>query len=226
MPIRWSARQVAESLDELERLLKDAEPVLNELVQKTQQALNTPNLPEYMGQPLGWFKQKTLDYLSGQYQRIKRVREYIPPEALAKEKAEFEKLLAYFNGDREKASLAMELGKPNKKEVPKEQLSLLGGDGEGLEKVVAEWAHDTCKELAKTNPNVIDPDSGERQSYENLSDEEMMEVDNSIVELIEAGKSEGDIAREISENYGLEKDQALTEAVQEGIKFYPEVRGE
>jgi len=226
MPIRWSARQVAESLDELERLLKDAEPVLNELVQKTQQALNTPNLPEYMGQPLGWFKQKTLDYLSGQYQRIKRVREYIPPEALAKEKSEFEKLLAYFNGDREKASLAMELGKPNKKEVPKEQLSLLGGDGEGLEKLVGGWAHDTCKELAKTNPNVIDPDSGERQSYENLSDEEMMEVDNSIVELIEAGKSEGDIAREISENYGLEKDQALTEAVQEGIKFYPEVRGE
>lgn len=128
MSIRWSARQVSESLDELEKLLKDAEPVLNELVQKTKQALNTPNLPEYIGQPLGWLEQKTLDYLSGQYRRIKRVREFIPPEELAKEKAEFEKLLAFFNGDRAKASLAMEISKP-KKEVPKEQLSLLGGSG-------------------------------------------------------------------------------------------------
>ena len=200
--IRWSALKVAESLDELEAIVKEVEPILKRGEAKAMEAVKLPCLPEYMADKLKGFAGEADYTLVRLRNQLNRARQSIPKDDLAREKASFERMLAFFNGDREKASLAMELGKP-KAEMPKEQLSLLGDDGNKQEVVI---------------------EGERRQSYEGLSDEEMMEVDNSIMELIEVGKSAEDIVREISENYSLEKDQALTEAVQEGIKFYPEVR--
>jgi hypothetical protein len=121
MPIRWSVRQVSESLDELEKLLNEAEPSLLKMVDKAQATINLPNVPDYIGQPVGWFKQKTLDYLDGQKGHIKKARGYIPSDALAREQAEFQKLLTFFNGDRDKAEVALNLSVRPKREVPKEQ---------------------------------------------------------------------------------------------------------
>jgi hypothetical protein len=162
MPIKWSALKVAESLDELEAIVKEAEPILKRGEAKAMEAVKLPSLPEYMAEKLKGFAGEADYTLIRLRNQLSRARQSIPKEDLAKEKASFERMLAFFNGDREKASLAMELGKP-KKEVPKEQIKMSLG-------------------------------------Y------------NPVGEAIEE-----DIGREISENYGLEKDQALTEAVQEGI---------
>jgi len=111
MPIRWSARKVAESLDEMERLLDEAEPILRECQAKASETAKLPNLAGYMEQPLMMLADRvnyTLNYLRG---RISRVREYIPKNELAKEQAHFEKLVAYFEGDREKAETTMPLGR-------------------------------------------------------------------------------------------------------------------
>lgn len=127
MPIRWSARQVSESLDELDKILDEAEPILQKLLDKASETLKLPNLPEYMGQPLGWLKQKTGDFYAGQKQRIEKVRGYIPKDDLAREQAEFQKLLSYFNGDRDKAEVALNLTAKPKRETPKEQARMTLG---------------------------------------------------------------------------------------------------
>lgn len=131
MPIRWSALQVSERLDELEKLLGEAEPLLVKLAEKAQETYSLPHVPDYIGQPLGWLKQKTLDFTAGQKQRINKARDYIPEDALAQEKAQFDKLVNFWNGDREKALLSMNLGKP-KKETPKEQARFVFGGNKML----------------------------------------------------------------------------------------------
>lgn len=121
MPIRWSARQVSESLDELNKILDELEPLLQRLLDKASETSKLPNLPDYVQQPLGWLRQKTSDFYAGQKQRIERVRGYIPKDDLTREQAEFQKLLTFFNGDRDKAEVAVNLSAKPKREVAKEQ---------------------------------------------------------------------------------------------------------
>lgn len=122
MPIRWSARQVSESLDKMDKILDELEPILQRLLDKASETGKLPNLPEYMGQPLGWVKEKTSDFYAGQKKRIEKVRAYIPKDDLAREQAQFQKWVNLFDGDKERAEVAMNLGRPEtRKEVPKEQ---------------------------------------------------------------------------------------------------------
>ncbi len=50
MPIKWSALQVAEAMDEVEKLLDQAEPFLAEAQAKVGKATGIRNLPQYMSQ--------------------------------------------------------------------------------------------------------------------------------------------------------------------------------
>jgi len=50
MPIRWSALEVTEAMDEVEKLLNQAEPFLAEAEAKARKATGITNLPQYMGQ--------------------------------------------------------------------------------------------------------------------------------------------------------------------------------
>jgi len=123
MPIRWSALKVSQSLDEMDKILDEVEPILQRLLDKASETSKLPNLPDYIQQPLGWLRQKTSDFYAGQKARIERVRGYIPQDNLQKEQAEFQKLLNFFNGDRQKAEIALNLGKPAH-ETPKEQIPM------------------------------------------------------------------------------------------------------
>jgi hypothetical protein len=52
MPIRWNALEVSEAMDEVEELVRKAEPFLVEAEDKAGQATGIRNLPEYMSQRL------------------------------------------------------------------------------------------------------------------------------------------------------------------------------
>ena len=52
MPIRWSALELAEAMDEVEKLINEAEPFLAEAEGKATKATGLPNLPQYMHQRL------------------------------------------------------------------------------------------------------------------------------------------------------------------------------
>ena len=109
MPIKWSARQVAESLDRLEKIIDEAEPILKGCGEEALATTKLPNLPEYMSQPLMGFA-GDLDYFIEKCRsRIDRIRGYIPKADLAREKREFDRLLAFFEGDSDKAQMAMAL---------------------------------------------------------------------------------------------------------------------
>jgi len=52
MPIRWSALEVSEAMDEVEELVSKAEPFLAEAEAKVRKATGIINLPQYMSQRL------------------------------------------------------------------------------------------------------------------------------------------------------------------------------
>jgi len=143
MPIRWSVLKVKEATDKVEEIVK---PILEPLEQAKAvviEAKKLPNLPDYMKERLSrlegeiervtgykgsdWVNGKSIEVFHKGYifRAIDAIRENLPKQDLAREQAQYEKMLAFFSGDREKASLAIEISKP-KKEVPKEQLSFLG----------------------------------------------------------------------------------------------------
>ena len=85
MPIRWSAVQVAEAMDEVEALINQAEPFLAEAEEKARQAKGIWNLPEYMGERLGRLK-FTIERRQDIRLAIARIREDIPQGALEAER--------------------------------------------------------------------------------------------------------------------------------------------
>lgn len=142
MPIRWSALKVSQSLNELESLLKAVEPKLRECEAKATETTKIVNLPEYMTQPLMSFTYIIDRAIDGLYGRISSARKYIPVEVLEREQAEFNKLLAFFNGDTAKAEMTMNLGKPSRKETPKEQLTFstpIPSDKQGLDDIQIDY---------------------------------------------------------------------------------------
>ena len=106
MPIRWSAIKVSQSLDEIEEIVKEAEPIFQKAREKAKEACQVPNLPEYMSQPIGGLEWGLKEDLLRIYSDIKRIRKYIPEEALAREQKRFDQWLDLF-GDEEKAKEAM-----------------------------------------------------------------------------------------------------------------------
>ncbi|MBA7605052.1 hypothetical protein ES703_12180 [subsurface metagenome] len=53
MPIKWSALEVAEAMDEVGKLLDQAEPYLAEAQEKVRKATGIAYLPQYLDQRLG-----------------------------------------------------------------------------------------------------------------------------------------------------------------------------
>jgi len=53
MPIKWSAIQVSEAMDEVQQQLDLAESFLAEAEEKASKATSIPDLPDYMDQRLG-----------------------------------------------------------------------------------------------------------------------------------------------------------------------------
>jgi len=85
MPIRWSAVEVAEAMDEVEALLNQAEPFLAEAQSRAGKALGIKNLPQYMSQRV-----HRLIFTIEDRRRIRAavngIRDDIPKDALAAER--------------------------------------------------------------------------------------------------------------------------------------------
>lgn len=110
MPIKWSAKQVSDSLDEMADLLYKAEPILMECCQKANDTAKLPNLAGYISEPLEMLAFEIKDRLERYHQRIGRIRGYLPKEALGKEQTRYQQWLELF-GDKQKAKEAMGLFK-------------------------------------------------------------------------------------------------------------------
>lgn len=81
MPIRWSALEVSEAMDEVEELVKKAEPFLADAEARAGKATGIRNLPEYMGQRLHRLI-FTIQYRENIKTSIARIRESIPEGAI------------------------------------------------------------------------------------------------------------------------------------------------
>lgn len=85
MPIRWNALEVTEAMDEVEKLLNQAEPFLAEAEAKARKATGIANLPQYMDQRVHRLiytieaRERIRDSISG-------IRKCIPQDAIVAEK--------------------------------------------------------------------------------------------------------------------------------------------
>jgi hypothetical protein len=85
MPIKWSALEVAEAMDEVEELASKAEPFLADAEARVRKATGITNLPEYMSQR---FRRLiyTIEYRQNIPTFIARIRESIPKGAVEAER--------------------------------------------------------------------------------------------------------------------------------------------
>lgn len=107
MPIRWSALKVSQSLDEIQRLLHEAEIPLRECQAKASETADLPNLAGYMSERMMRLADITDNFIEGMQSRIKSMRDDIPQKELAREQKRFEQWLALCDGDEQKAKEAM-----------------------------------------------------------------------------------------------------------------------
>ena len=90
MPIRWNAKKVKESTDKLEEALRKAVEPLQEARLIAREALDIPELPQYVGQDFMNLIGKIDDSVGGGRfspegwidRYIKKIRESIPAEAV------------------------------------------------------------------------------------------------------------------------------------------------
>jgi len=134
--IRWSPRKVKEAMDKTEELVNRILPILEQARQVVAEAKKIPCLPNYMTDRMsslesdiesitgGVFRYSNTPFKGRLHNRIDYIRSELPKEDLAREQAEFDKLVAFFNGDTAKAEMTLNLGKPKPREVPKEQLAM------------------------------------------------------------------------------------------------------
>jgi hypothetical protein len=86
MAIRWSALQLATSLDEVEALVSQAEPFIAEAKQKANEARAIPNLPQYMNSSLVRLIY-SIERIKAVRLDIDSVRRDIPADALELERS-------------------------------------------------------------------------------------------------------------------------------------------
>jgi len=106
--IRWSAFKVSRSLDDIEKLVDEAEPILRQLQQKAIETAKLPNLAGYISQPLEIFSYKIDDFLDYLHHRPGSIRDNIPKKELGQEQNRYQQLLRLWDGDEEKALKSME----------------------------------------------------------------------------------------------------------------------
>jgi len=85
MPIRWSAVEVVEAMDEVEGLLDQAEPFLAEAQARARKALSIQNLPEYMSAHVDRVIY-TIETRDRMHLAVDTVRKNVPRDALAAER--------------------------------------------------------------------------------------------------------------------------------------------
>ena len=85
MPIRWSAVEVVEAMDEVEGLLDQAEPFLAEAETRARKALSIQDLPEYMSQRVHRLI-FTIEDRRRMRTAVSGIRDAIPEDALAAER--------------------------------------------------------------------------------------------------------------------------------------------
>lgn len=51
MPVKWSAKAVLSKLDEIERVVDEARPILQRCMEMAKEIQNIPNVPQYIQQP-------------------------------------------------------------------------------------------------------------------------------------------------------------------------------
>ena len=84
MPIRWSALEVSEAMDEVEELARKAEPFLAEAKARVGKAKGIINLPQYMSQRFQRLIY-TIEYRQNIPTSIAKIRESIPKGAVEAE---------------------------------------------------------------------------------------------------------------------------------------------
>ena len=87
MPIRWNASKVSDGLDEMERLLGEAEPLLRQMEAKAEETSELPKVPEYISQPLKSLAWEMRERLDRYRQRIESIKGHIPEDALKKHRS-------------------------------------------------------------------------------------------------------------------------------------------
>lgn len=85
MPIKWSALEVAEAIDQIEGFLNQAEPFLAKAVERAEQAQEIAYLPEYLGQRLRSMTDKMRARVNLR-ESIHKMREKIPQGAVEAER--------------------------------------------------------------------------------------------------------------------------------------------
>jgi len=93
----------------MEKLLNEAEPILNELSAKAIETSKLPNLAGYISEPIATFAYEVRDRLEKYRQRIKAIREHIPKEELEKGQQALQRWMGFYNGDEVKAQQALEV---------------------------------------------------------------------------------------------------------------------
>lgn len=85
MPIKWSALEVAEAMDEVEELASKAEPFLADAEARVRKATGITNLPEYMSHR---FRRLiyTIEYRQNIGTSIASIRESIPKGVIEAER--------------------------------------------------------------------------------------------------------------------------------------------
>ena len=85
MPVRWSAVELAEAMDEVERLVTEAEPFLAEAEVTARKATSIPYLPQYLSQRLHRLIY-TIEYRQAIRDAIAKIRQSIPEGAVETER--------------------------------------------------------------------------------------------------------------------------------------------
>jgi len=85
MPIRWSAYALSQKLDEIEGLLDQLDPILDECKAKAEETKAIPHLPGYITEKLDFLRWDVERFREMLRRRVKVLRDNIPSEALKRE---------------------------------------------------------------------------------------------------------------------------------------------
>ena len=90
MPIKWKALPVKEAMDKAEEQVNLADQFLSEARRIVEEASKGDNLPEYMTQPMSNLKYDLENLVGRCRQRLDRIREHCPEDALVSERKKLE----------------------------------------------------------------------------------------------------------------------------------------
>ena len=88
MPIKWSAVQVDQAMNEVEARLDEAQLFLEQAQVAVQKARRIPDLPSYMGDRLARLESDIRDRYARLKADVKSIREAIPDGAIEAEQAQ------------------------------------------------------------------------------------------------------------------------------------------